>query len=900
MPTRFLSTKFFVPRPRKVLVQRDQLFNLLNDGILGKLILVSAPAGYGKTTLITAWLKNQSLPVAWLSVDEADNDFYGFFGYLLEAIHQKVPQVGETLLQMLQSSMPPSQDSFVGLILHEIAALSRDCILVIDDYHLIDNPAIHSTFSQIIENSPKEIHFIICSRTELPFSVSRLRASDELLELTQRDLSLDLSESTLYMNMVMGAGLQPVDIAVLQNRTEGWLVGMQLAALSLRGLADPVSFIHSLKGDNRYIGDYLVDEVLSFISPDLLDFLLRTSVLSQMETSLCNYVLQIENSQELLESIDKQRLFIMPLDDNRQWFRYHHLFREMLSARLVRKSPEIVAALYQRASTWHAGHESKEDAVDYALEGKDYDRAATLIEETGLNLLSQGGWNRLLNWYALFPEADFHKHYELWLLYFMTLINTGLIVEAAKRIGDITEKDVQELALPEEKLIRLKGELAAARGVIILHSQVDPGLAGESLKLARKYLAGDNTFRFAFANNNYGICCLLMGEVDEARETFERNVSWGRKNALSQSRVMGTSYLAEAMALAGNLVRADELYRETVQFVHEVGLQEGAVFSKANLGLGVIYYEWNKLDEARNYLTDGLRLAEQGGYLNQLLPGCATLARILNLQGDLAGVQGTIQRARKLAEKYGDPPAAISFINAIEADMALQRGALFIVDNWLAYRQYHPSTEINFFSQYEQATLVRVLAAKEDYASLTEVLKPMLELALRQGRMKDAISYNVIMARCLFMKGEPLPAMAILQRALYNAEPNHLVRSFLDEGGVAVSMIKQLLASGPDRKQAAEECSNEYLFFLLDQVAKTTLNASSKQALPGGMAGVEPLTEHELHILRMLEAGYQNKQIAQELNISLNTVKYHLKNIFGKLGVVNRTQAARILRKEAK
>jgi LuxR family maltose regulon positive regulatory protein len=391
-----------------------------------------------------------------------------------------------------------------------------------------------------------------------------------------------------------------------------------------------------------------------------------------------------------------------------------------------------------------------------------------------------------------------------------------------------------------------------------------------------------------------------MGEVDEARETFERNVSWGRKNALSQSRVMGTSYLAEAMALAGNLVRADELYRETVQFVHEVGLQEGAVFSKANLGLGVIYYEWNKLDEARNYLTDGLRLAEQGGYLNQLLPGCATLARILNLQGDLAGVQGTIQRARKLAEKYGDPPAAISFINAIEADMALQRGALFIVDNWLAYRQYHPSTEINFFSQYEQATLVRVLAAKEDYASLTEVLKPMLELALRQGRMKDAISYNVIMARCLFMKGEPLPAMAILQRALYNAEPNHFVRSFLDEGGVAVSMIKQLLASGPDRKQAAEECSNEYLFFLLDQVAKTTLNASSKQALPGGMAGVEPLTEHELHILRMLEAGYQNKQIAQELNISLNTVKYHLKNIFGKLGVVNRTQAARILRKEAK
>jgi LuxR family maltose regulon positive regulatory protein len=361
---------------------------------------------------------------------------------------------------------------------------------------------------------------------------------------------------------------------------------------------------------------------------------------------------------------------------------------------------------------------------------------------------------------------------------------------------------------------------------------------------------------------------------------------------------MGTSYLAESMAFAGNLVRAEELFLETVRFVHEVGLQEGAVFSKANLGLGSIYYEWNRLDEASTYLNEGLRLAEQGGYLNQLLPGCATLARIQNLRGDLAGVQGIIQRARKLAEKFGDPPAAIAFINALEADMALQRGALFIVDNWLAFRKYHPPMVINFFSQFEQATLVRVLAAKEDYLSLTEVIKPMLELALRQGRMKDAISYEVIMARCLFMKGEPLPAMTILQRALYQAEPNHFVRSFLDEGGVAISMIKQLLSSGPDRKQGPEECSNQYLFFLLDEVAKNTLNASSKHALPGGIAGAEPLTEHELHILRMLEAGYQNKQIAQELNISLNTVKSHLKNIFGKLGVVNRTQAARILRNE--
>ncbi len=350
--------------------------------------------------------------------------------------------------------------------------------------------------------------------------------------------------------------------------------------------------------------------------------------------------------------------------------------------------------------------------------------------------------------------------------------------------------------------------------------------------------------------------------------------------------------------MSGNLRKADELFQEIVRYVHEVGLQQGAVFSKTNLGLGTLYYEWNRLDEALNYLTEGVRLAELGGYLNQLLPGCAALARIQNIQGDQVGVQATILRARKLAEKYGDPSVAVAFINAMEADMAQQRGAFFIVDNWLAYRKDSPTHATDIFTQYEQATLARILVVKEDYSSMCEVIKPMWELALRQGRVRDAIYYDVIMARCLFMKGEPLPAMAILQRALLKAEPSHFVRSFLDEGGVIISMIKQLLASGTDRKKNSDECSNEYLFFLLDEAAKNTLKASTSRPLSRDAAGTQPLTDQELQILHMLESGYQNKQIAQGLNISLNTVKYHLKNIYGKLGVVNRTQAARIVRNE--
>ena len=898
MPAHFLSTKFFIPRPRQAQVERQQLFDKLDAGSHGKLVLLSAPAGYGKSTLVSTWLKTQSSPAAWLSVDEGDNDFNGFFCYLLEAIRQKIPAVGQTLLQMLQSPMPPAQESWVELVLNEIASLSQDCLLVIDDYHSIHNPAIHAALGDIIENSPIQLHFVICSRNELPFPVSRLRASGELLELTQRDLSLTLDESLVYMNAVMGAGLQPVDIAVLQDRTEGWLVGLQLAALSLRGLPDPTGFIHSLKGDNRYIGDYLVDEVLSFIPADLLDFLMRTSVLRRMEKSLCNYVLQIEHSQELLEAVDRQRLFITPLDDNREWFRYHHLFREMLFARLARRSPEGLAELYQRASAWYAEHGMQEEAVDCALDGNDYPRAAGLIKTVGLRLISHGAWNKLRNWCARLPEAEFYRQPDLWLIYFMALINAGLVADAEKQIREIYNQHLERLTLAEDERARIRGELAAVHGVIVLHCQADATAAKELLSLARQYLAGDGSFRSAFANNNYGVCCLLLGEIAEARELFERNVAWGKQNELSLSRVMGTSYLAEATALAGNLLRADELFQDTVQYVHEVGLQQGATFSKANLGLGSLYYEWNKLDEARDYLGTGLRLAEQGGYLNQLLPGCATLARIYSRAGDQAGVEAAIQRARKLGEMYGDPPTAVAYIHALEAEAAQQRGALFVVDNWLAYRKNGPATTSDIFTQYEQMTLGRILAAREDFAATTEVIKPLWELALRQGRVRDAIACEVIMAKCLFMKGEPLPAMTLLQRALYKAEPNHFVRSFLDEGGVVISMLKQLLAAGGERNHGTEQCSTNYLFFLLDEAAKDTLNASTKHPLPRGVAGVEPLTDQELHILRLLEAGYQNKRIAQELTISLNTVKYHLKNIFGKLGVVNRTQAARVVRQE--
>ncbi len=313
-------------------------------------------------------------------------------------------------------------------------------------------------------------------------------------------------------------------------------------------------------------------------------------------------------------------------------------------------------------------------------------------------------------------------------------------------------------------------------------------------------LRGDESPRKTFAFFNYGVCCLLLGEIDEARDMFEKSISWGVRDDFPLARVMGTSYLAETMAITGNLQKSDKLFQETIRYVREVGLQQGAVFSKTNLGLGSLYYEWNKLDESQQYLTEGIRLAEQGGYLNQLLKGCSTLSRIHNIHGDLESVQETIQRARKMTQKYGDPPVPVMYIKALEADIALQQGELFTVNNWLTSLTNNSHKPLNLFSQYEQIVRARALAAREDYSSMSELIRPIWELALRQGRVKDAITFEVLMAKSLFLSGEPLPAMAILQEALYKAEPDHFVRTFLDEGGVVISMIKQMLANGGDRK----------------------------------------------------------------------------------------------------
>ena len=413
----------------------------------------------------------------------------------------------------------------------------------------------------------------------------------------------------------------------------------------------------------------------------------------------------------------------------------------------------------------------------------------------------------------------------------------------------------------------------------------------------RKSLASEPNLRQNFATFNYGVACTMLGEADEARLAFDDSVTWCKLNEISFGKVIGTSYLAEITAMRGELRLAYDLFQDSDRYARESGLQEGAVSSKTNLGLGKLYYEWNQLNRAHYYLQQGLRLGEQGGYLDQLLPGYATLARIQELEGDTTGLHETIRRARRMSERYGDPARALSYIEAIKADLSIRRGDLYKADRWASTRQPLTTGPVDLYSQYELTILLRLFVTKGDQ-NIEEVINPLRKQATQQGRIADSIALDVIFAKHLYMSGQPSMAIEILQRALAIGEPERFVRTFLDEGGMIVSMIKQLLVSGESRVPNWEIVSPQYLRFLLDEVAKDTMKASSRQPAPAAVDGLEALTEQERRVLGMLESGFTNKQIAQDLTVSLNTVKYHLKNIYGKLGVSNRTQAARVFREK--
>jgi LuxR family maltose regulon positive regulatory protein len=894
-----LATKLHVPPPPSQLVRRRRLLERLQQAVERPLTLIAAPAGFGKTTLLSTWLEHASLPVAWISLERDDDDLTRFWAYVFTALARIHQGLGTSALSLLQASpispLPPIE-TVLSVWINELATLPHGMALVLDDYHLITAPPIHQAVTYLIDHLPPHLHLVLATRADPPLPLARLRARGHLTEIRAADLRFTPEEVMVFLTQELGEGLSTEDVATLEARTEGWVAGLQLAALSMQGRKDIAGFLSAFSGSHRYIIDYLVDEVLARQPEAIQTFLLQTAILVQLQGSLCEAVMggmgepgEETNGQAMLEQLEQANLFLTPLDDERLWYRYHQLFAEALRHRLQRMQPDLVPNLHRRASSWYEQHGLTREAVYHALAATDYKQAARLIERTAEMTARRGELTTLRSWLEALPDELLRARVDLCLWQGWLLALSGEYESAERLLQDLEPRlhttkvpivetigtvETSRQGANQRGLIEYTGRMAAIRAFIAFrrgNTQRTIDLALQALE----QLPQDQAFRSLVAWY-LGIAYLESG--DQAKGAASLTEARASSLAASNSYVtfMATYELAQLQARQGYLHRADQSYQQAL----ELGAERGgalAATGPAYVGRGELQREWNDLNQASHTLQEGIARCQQTGNASIMLRGHIMLARVKQAQGDAAGADQLIQQIPHILRLSGLSPLNAASANAWHARLSLQQGDLTLASRWVQEHHLGVDDELSPPRELEYATLARVLIAQHRPHESLPLLARLLHQAERQRRMGNALEIFVLQAMASQAGGDEAEAMERLSQALSLAEPEGYIRLFVDEGEPMVELLHQAYARG---------IAPEYVATLLSAAGAPILPAP---ALVRSL--LEPLTERELEVLRLLVAGLSNAAMAQELVITIGTVKSHINHIYGKLGVQSRSQA---------
>ncbi len=959
--TPLVMTKFAIPPLRPMVVARPQLLARMNGGLQGKLTLVSAPAGFGKTTLLGEWLSTLTpappgprggagagsprgrgeigVRAAWLSLDQDDDDPTRFWRYVIAALQTMDSALGQAAQTALQSPQPPALETLVTALINDVVSLSGPLILVLDDYHLIRSDAIHASLNFLLDHMPPPLHLVITTREDPPLALSLRRGRRESVEIRAADLRFTGAEADEFLNAVAGLGLSAEDIAALENRTEGWIVGLHMAALSLRERdpADKHDFVTAFAGDDRYIVDYLVEEVFRRQPPHIQGFLLRTSILERLCSSLCDAVLGAEgssplNSQDILEHLERSNLFIVPLDDRRHWYRYHHLFADLLRRRLY-QSPSFappasggVTGLRRRASEWLEREGLIVEAIAQAVAASDPDYAADLIERYVLDAFYRSETVLVCQWVQALPERLVHARPLLDAVY------TNARVLASSLSLDAAERRLRDA---EQVLAAQAGERAAERGLpsgkpssaqppfgIVTASPGDtPGQPGRALVAGfiatfHAYLArfrGDPPqtvidlslqalaslpadelrFRSALACN-LGLAYWSLGDGEAAGRAFVTARQIGEQSNDLFNATAAVCFQARMAHQRGRLREAAAICREALSGFGEKHPipYAGTIY----VTLGTILLEWNELGEAERVLGEALELVKLTAAVEQAQ--ChMELARLSQARSDWTGALARLDQAERLW------PVGAPLIAALRIRLRLAHLDLDAVPGQPMPGEGDPYSP-------EQLALVRVhIACRRASATAAADLQPIFQFLDRQRHLAEASGWTgrvieilILQALARQAEGDLPQAVACLERALTLAEPEGYVRIFVDEGepmrvllrGLEIgdwrlkAYVHRLLASfeGPPSPPARAAQPGRATSNLQPPTSNLQPLISNLQPLP-----VEPLSLRELEVLRLVAAGASNPEIARQLVVTVNTVKKHVTNIFGKLGATSRTQA---------
>jgi LuxR family maltose regulon positive regulatory protein len=916
MTPSLLRTKTYVPAVRAKVVSRPRLIERLNAG--RKLTLVSAPAGFGKTTLVGEWLRQREHPAAWLSLDKDDNDPVRFWQYVVAALQTVDDSIGRAAQAALQSPQPPALEALVTALINDLAVTPRPLILVLDDYHVIETKAIHDSLDFLLDHLPPQLRLVITTRADPPFSLSRRRGRSELVEVRMAHLRFTSEEAAEFLNACMGLDISAEDVAVLDNRVEGWIVGLQMAALAMKApllqegdASSRHEFVLAFAGDDRHVADYLMEEVLQRQPAHLQTFLLQTSILERLCGPLCDAVTGREDGQDTLAALEQSNLFIVPLDNRRQWYRYHALFADLLRWRLRQSSParkgegEGIEALHLRASCWYERESFIAEAVSHALAASDFERTADLIEEHVLAALLRSEVPLVHSWLKALPKDLLRTRPMLCAFYALsTLLAPPYGAEAAKLADEWLQEAEKGLAAPAGDMDQATRDMLAVYVAVFRAYQArirgdEPQTVVELSSRALELLPEDSLPIRSALVFNLGVAYQALDQDETAEETLVEARQLAEACGNYYIACLATRFQAVIVRKHGRLHEAAALCRETIQAIGGSGQEERhfPVLGVVYVTLGEILLEWNDLEEADRALAKGLELNALTSEWHLQMLGYFALSRVKQAQGDLGKAFAVLERARALS------PRAAPWVACVQAALQLAQAEddprrLAAVSRWLQERGVDlESTAFHWRrSAYdEKLVLVRLLIAQRRAhqsasgrsAGGPPNLQPVLRFldAQRQlveegDRVEWNICISVLQALAWQALGNTPSALDALERALALAEPGGYVRTFLDGGTAMAALLRQT---------KAQKAMPGYVGRLLAAFGEMV---PGEPTHPGAALLIEPLTPRENEVLQLLAAGASNAQIAEELFITVNTVKRHITHILGKLGVENRTQAA--------
>jgi LuxR family transcriptional regulator, maltose regulon positive regulatory protein len=888
MKSNLLITKFHRPALPSKQVQRPQLIQTLNHGLAeGKVLtLVSAPAGFGKTSCISEWVESLEMPAAWLSLDKSDNDPIRFFTYFLSALQRLNPLLGADLASALLAGELPPAEVITTRLINDLMEVNHQYMIVLDDFQVIQENTVLKIFESLLANPPSQLHIVLITREDPLLPLARLRANDRLSEIRAGDLRFTEIEATAFLNERMGLALSPADITALENRTEGWIVGLQLAGLSMRSHDNPSKFIATLSGSHRYILNYLTEEVLHQQSTHLQSFMLQTSILDRLNGSLCDAITGRGDSSTLLEQLYHANLFLIPLDDEQDWYRYHHLFTDLLRSRQNQLPKESILELHNRASRWFEQAGMPADAIEHALSAENYSFAGDLIEKHAMQILSLGYAKTLDGWMQALPETYQSQNRKANLAFAWMHLLRG----SYEKIGSYLKTIESVIAnydpdtVPESENERLlMGEWYAFQSNYLNVM----GKPDQSIAYAQR------AFDLTPPDHYYllSLAYLGMGGAYRLKNDYQQLVVFYQKAA--QFSVLSGNILGEMLAVAAITLASIQYGRlrfavDTATPVIE-RIQNSTHFPPPIMGtvygsVGMVYFEWNQLEKAYPFFQKSRQLAALVGHNAGLVYSGIIMSRFYQASGDTAAAVQSINEATRLLQ-LGVPAW-------LRPEVALQQVCIYLAqDNLRAAQAVIEQVEASgsasaapphllillarlrlLFHQYKQNP-----AVQSEASSLADQI---IAAAVQQGRTPIALQALLIRAR---LKAEPGSSQDV-ERALELAEPEGFRRAFLDEGQEAALVLMRLPQSSPHRAYA-------------DQLLQAYGDSGSKPdaSHPANIL-IEPLSERELDVLRLMARGLTYEEIARELVITVNTVRFHIKHLYGKLNVNNRTRAIELAR----